>query len=412
MNDARAYLRVNKDTSIHMGKLKLVLLPSLKAKKLSDSQIIITKKLLEGINEYQKYWVGEIEVILEEDRSVLDNLDNITINVNQLSFSVRILNYESAEFLRALDQCNVVLASVSHRQNEISSYCQHMNIPCAYVSEYSLKTRFQIINSSFKNPFLRFRKYLWEIFQEKKQVKAIGIADGIQCNGSPTFNAYRRINVNPLLYFDSRVTEDMLISNVELYKRTQVCLSKAKLRLVFSGRLLKMKGADHLIPTAMQLRKLGVNFVMYICGDGELFNTMQEMIEKNGLNDYVIMKGVLKFREELLPFVKNQVDLFVCCHVQGDPSCTYLETMSCGVPIVGYANEALTGVIEASGAGWVTKMNRPDMLAIKISELDSRRELLVEESEKSLAFASMHTFEKTFQNRISHIRGIAEKARL
>lgn len=395
-----------------MEKLKLILLPSLKARKISDNQIIITQKLLDGINKFQKYWAATIEVILEEDKLVSDNLDNISIHVDQLSFSVRILNYDSEEFLRALDQGSVVLASVSHRLNKISSFCKQRNIPCVYVLEYSLKTRLQIINSSFQNPFLRARKYLWEILQEAKQVRAIGKAEGIQCNGSPTFTSYRKINVNPLLYFDSRVTEGMLISPDELRKRTQVCLSKAKLRLVFSGRLLKMKGADHLIPTALHLRKLGVNFVMYIGGDGELLNSMQGMIEKNDLTNYVSMKGVMEFKRELMPFVKNQIDLFVCCHTQGDPSCTYLETMSCGVPIVGYANEAFTGVIGASGAGWATKMNRPDILALKIAELDSRRELLVEESEKSLAFASKHTFEKTFQNRISHIRGIAERAGL
>jgi colanic acid/amylovoran biosynthesis glycosyltransferase len=132
------------------------------------------------------------------------------------------------------------------------------------------------------------------------------------------------------------------------------------------------------------------------------------MIEKNDLEDYVSMKGVMEFKEELIPLVKNQIDLFVCCHTQGDPACTYLETMSCGVPIVGYANEAFTGLIEASRAGWAIQMSRPDLLAIKIAELDSNRELLVEESEKSLAFAAVHTFEKTFQNRISHLREIAK----
>ena len=70
------------------------------------------------------------------------------------------------------------------------------------------------------------------------------------------------------------------------------------------------------------------------------------------------------------------------------------------------------GAIEVILEEWATRMNRPDLLSIKIAKLDSNRELLVEGSEKSLAFASMHTIEKTFQNRISHIRDIAEKARL
>ncbi|MEO8342875.1 MAG: glycosyltransferase, partial [Gallionella sp.] len=272
----------------------------------------------------------------------------------------------------------------------------------------SLKTRFMIIHSSFKNPLFRLRKYFWEILQEKKQIKAIRMADGIQCNGTPTYISYQKINANPLLFFDSRVTDDMLISNTELNERMQVCLSKGKLRLLFSGRLVKIKGADHLILMAIQLKKLGVDFILYICGDGELFNTMQQMIEKNDLEGCVSMKGVMEFKEELMPFVKNQIDLFVCCHTQGDPACTYLETMSCGVPIVGYANEAFTGLIEASRAGWATQMNAPYLLAMKIAELDSHRELLVEESRKSLTFAAMHTFEKTFQNRIAHLREIVQ----
>ena len=395
-----------------MEKLKLILLPGLKAKKKSDNQITITQKFLDGVNEFQKYWGGTIEVILEEDSLASDNLDNITVSDNKLPFKISVLGYDTTEFLQTIDQQVVVLASVDHRQNEISNYCRQMNIPCIYTSELSLKTRFQITNSSFKNHFLKFRKYVWEIIQEVKQIKAIRIADGIQCNGTPTFNSYQKINANPLLFFDSRVTGEMLITHFEFQNRTQVCLSKAKLRLMFSGRLLRIKGADHLILTAIELKKMGVNFILNICGDGELFNSMQAMIKKNDLTNYVTMKGVMEFKSELMPFVKNQIDLFVCCHTQGDPACTYLETMSCGVPIVGYANEAFTGVIKASGAGWATKMNRPDMLAIKIAELDSRRELLVEESEKSLAFASMHTFEKTFQNRISHIRGIAERAGL
>lgn len=395
-----------------MGNLKLVLLPGLKAKKISADRIVITKKFLEGVNEYQKYWEEEIQIIFEEDISVSNNLDNITVNIHQLPFQICILNYDSEEFLAALGSGSVVLASVSNKQNKISYYCQQVNVPCVYISELSLKTRFMIIHSSFKNPLLRLRKYLWEILQEKKQINAIRMADGIQCNGTPTYISYQKINANPLLFFDSRITDDMLISNVELNERMQVCLTKGKLRLLFSGRLMKIKGADHLILTAIQLKKLGVDFILYICGDGELFNTMQEMIEKNDLEDYVHMKGVMEFKEELVPLVKNQIDLFVCCHTQGDPACTYLETMSCGVPIVGYANEAFTGLIEESHAGWATPMNRPDILAIKIAKLDSNRELLVAESEKSLAFASMHTFEKTFQNRISHIRGIAEKARL
>lgn len=39
------------------------------------------------------------------------------------------------------------------------------------------------------------------------------------------------------------------------------------------------------------------------------------------------------------------------CHRQGDPSCTYLETYACGMPIVGYNNQAHQGILASNNAG-------------------------------------------------------------
>ena len=47
----------------------------------------------------------------------------------------------------------------------------------------------------------------------------------------------------------------------------------------------------------------------------------------------VQFRGNLDFKHRLVPLLQNEIDLFVCPHVQGDPSCTYLETMACGVPL-------------------------------------------------------------------------------
>jgi colanic acid/amylovoran biosynthesis glycosyltransferase len=115
------------------------------------------------------------------------------------------------------------------------------------------------------------------------------------------------------------------------------------------------------------------------------------------------MKGVLDFKNELVPFTQKNTDLFVCCHRQGDPSCTYLETMSCGVPIVGYDNQAFLGVAAESKTGWPVPMNRPEQMAQKIVELDRNREEVARSARISLGFARAHTFEKTFKRRMAHL---------
>jgi colanic acid/amylovoran biosynthesis glycosyltransferase len=143
---------------------------------------------------------------------------------------------------------------------------------------------------------------------------------------------------------------------------------------------------------------------MSIFGDGEYLPQLKKDVRKLGL-DCITLRGTLDFETELLPFVANEADLFVCCHPQGDPSCTYLETMACGVPIVGYDNEALTGLVQASGVGWTTPLNDPRALAVKIASLKPRD--LTIAANQSFSFAADHTFEKTFQRRIDHLDRVA-----
>jgi glycosyltransferase involved in cell wall biosynthesis len=390
-----------------MKPLKLILLPSLKVKKVSDDQIIITQKFIDGVFEYQKYWSGSIVVILENDNFYNNNLDQILINLNDLPFEIKIIDLNFLKDCPELQENSIFMPSINFRHNQISKICQLHNIPCIYITEYSLKTRIQIINATTQNPILRLRRYAWEVSQELKQRKAIAIANGVQCNGVPTYQSYHKINPNPLLYFDTRIAEDMIISSDNLMAKTSECLQKNPLRLIFSGRLIKIKGADHLISVAEHLKQLRVEFEMFICGDGELKENLEKQIIQKGLSDCVKMLGVLEFKTELVPFVQKNIDLFICCHRQGDPSCTYLETMSCGVPIIGYDNHAFVGVVNQSQAGWLVKMNRPDLLAEKIAELNQNRELIMAESYKSLEFDKQHTFEKTFQRRINHIQEIA-----
>jgi colanic acid/amylovoran biosynthesis glycosyltransferase len=389
-----------------MNSLKLAILPGSKSKKISDNQIIITQKFLDGVLEYQKYWPGSIIVFLEEDLSISDHLDNILVDIKDLSFQIIIENFEILQENEKFREASIVLACVCDRQNHISRICKSNKIFCIYITENSLKTRIQVINSIAKNIILRIRKYFWEISQELNQRYSIALADGIQCNGTPTYEAYQTINPHPLLYFDSRITEQMLINETELAQRTSKCAGNSPLNLLFSGRLVQIKGADHLILVAKRLKKLGVDFKFFICGDGNLKGLIQKQIQDSQLSDSVKMLGALDFKSQLIPFVKNNIDLFVCCHRQGDPSCTYLETMSCGVPIVGYANEAFAGVVKYAQAGWLVPMNRTDSLAQKILELDKNREKIVSESYKSLAFSRLHTFEKTFEKRIDHLKRI------
>jgi glycosyltransferase involved in cell wall biosynthesis len=80
--------------------------------------------------------------------------------------------------------------------------------------------------------------------------------------------------------------------------------------------------------------------------------------------------------------------------------------MACGVPIVGYGNEAFAGLARVSGNGWVTPIGQPLKLAERIATLEKDRPALESAAHEALAFARDHTFERTFQRRIDHLHAV------
>ncbi len=387
----------------------LTVLPALPARKLADGKVILTQKFVDGMKKYLEYWDIPTTVIMEPTEQGTTNLDEIEVDPAGLPFRLDVMSYDSPDLRAALAGSRVVLGAMMHRQNHISTICRQVGVPCVYVAEFNLGTRIQIVRAEVKNP-LRVARRVWrEAGQERKHRRAIRLAAGIQCNGTPTFEDYRSINPQPHLFFDTRVTEDMLISAAALETRLATLGQGGPIRLLFSGRLIEMKGADHLVPVALELRRRAVPFTLTICGGGPLEGRIRADIERHHLGDAVNLAGVLDFKTELVPMTQEQADLFICCHRSGDPSCTYLEVMGCGVPIVGYNNAAFRGVADQSRAGWVVPMNRPDKVAEEISRLSSDRTALADVSRKALEFARRHTFERTFQSRIEHLKACAEE---
>ena len=167
-----------------------------------------------------------------------------------------------------------------------------------------------------------------------------------------------------------------------------------------------MKGADHLPKVARVLLDKQVPFTMDIYGDGPLVAELQETISQLGLRENVRLSGVLDFASELVPTMRDAVDLFVCCHRQGDPSCTYIETLACGVPVVGYGNEAFEGLLKRCPAGESVSMHDWFALAALIERLAKEPKRLAEMAQTGLAFAREHTFELEFKRRIEHMANL------
>ncbi|NND55146.1 MAG: glycosyltransferase [Gammaproteobacteria bacterium] len=382
----------------------LAVVPSLAAHQVAPGQVLLTKKFVDGMIKYAELWRGPVVAVMRpQSEASTGNLDDAVFQTDQLPFEIRFTPFDKSIY-SALADADAVMLGGDDLLNNLTVWCNKQGKKAVFVSEYSLKTRMQIIDAEVSNPFIRWRKYLWEWRQEQRNRRNVVLADAVQCNGTPTFDTYRHLNANTLLFLDSRVTSDMVTDEAVINARTADLNGHTPIRLAYSGRLTAMKGADDLVKVAMELRRLSIPFTLDVYGDGDLRPIMTQQIRDTGLEGIVRLHGIIDYATELLPAIRSSVDLFVCCHRQGDPSCTYLETFACGVPIAGYANEALSGLTRDHDVGWTTPLNRPELLAQSIAGLHRERAQLRTAGSAALQLARQHTFEKEFGARISQIR--------
>lgn len=384
--------------------LELVVLTSLRAHRGVHGGLVLTRKFLNGVAEYAANWPGPVTTLVALAPAPLFLMDPLEVLPDERrGYAVEPRPADEAALLERLSRAAVVLAFLSPSEAPLAAACKRLGVPLVYISEYSLRTERQIVDAQTDNPLLRWRRKRWLAAAERARLAALGEAAGVQCSGTPTFGAYRRVNPRALLFFDNRVREADVIGAAGLAARADAVRAGRPLRLVFGGRLVAMKGVRDLPLVARELAGLGVPFTLDIYGGGDQEAALRADIERLGLDACVRLHGVLDFDSEWIPLLKAQADVFVCCHPQGDPSSTYPEVMSCGVPIAGYDNEAFDGIVAHSGAGWLAPSGATRRLAAVLAHLHRDREAIVAAAERGVAFAKRHAFERTFAARTHHL---------
>ncbi len=392
-----------------MSEPTLVILPSVPVWR-DGNTLSFDRKFYDGMMLYKKMWPGAIKCIMNAEESNLPDFGIVTLKSDELEFGCEVLKKDEYVNAGHLLSADIVLASGdSFDQLQISAICNQINAKCIYIIENIPETRYQIAAFSTSNPLIKLRRFFYIWNGERKRLKAFNLAHGLQCNGTGAFEEYQQVN-NKLLYFDTRINKDLLISNEELTSRLSYLTEKKPLRLAFSGRLIAIKGADHLVKLAQLLTERELDFSLTIFGSGDLEDSLKTFVKEHHLEEKVALVGAVDFYDELIPKVKKNVDLFVMLHRQSDPSCTYLETLSCGVPIIGYNNKAFSGLLTQADIGWGCELDDINGIADIVERLNSDREYIAQKAKNSIEYARQHDFETTFQRRIDQLYQTAKSA--
>jgi len=364
-------------------KLSLLVIPNLPLTVRADGSYLVTKKFVEGMAFYAKAWDGPVVALMPVVDEASDNLDSVVVDPATLPFTIEVMrSSRRADVVEALRGAGVVMGGPFHWLRDVSSLCAEAGVPSVYNTEYSLTTRLQIVMANSRNPLRLARRSVWEVGEELMHYRReLAAADGVQCNGTPTYDAYKDLTPDPLLYFDTRVFESEVASDEELERANVRRRQGRPLQLAFSGRLNATKGVGDLIKVASELDRLKVPFALSIFGAGSLEQEMRLQVQRRGLADRVILPGVL----------------------------------DAGVPIVGYANAAFAGLVRGRkigpAIGWTVPLGDVRRMAEQIALLSRQREMLIEGARAALTFARQHTFERTFRRRVDHLGSIAARGR-
>lgn len=274
-------------------------------------------------------------------------------------------------------------------------------IPTVPFLEYNLQTAMVFAATEASGRAKKAKARLRAAKNYALLVPAMRQARMLHCNGYPMYEQSALFNRNRLLYLDSRMRNDMLISEAELAERLKE-RSKRRFRLIFSGRFEPAKGALDVVHVAAKCQEQGLNFELKLFGQGSQKQDMAQAVERHQLGARVQISDAIPYPD--LVKESRRSDVFICCHIQDDPSCTYLESLGSGLPVVGYRNAMWRSMCKDSNAGLTVPMGSPKALAAQLCQLLRDDKKLDTLSWNARAFASEHTFEKEFQRRTQSLR--------
>lgn len=382
----------------------LVMIAPAPAVRLSGTRLRMDTKFVEGTRLHVRHWGGPVRMVLWQNDSLPFGEE---IDEADLGFELVLLAPGEAIRAEHVAGAGLIAASADmHQTLGLPAMERAVGTKLVYSIEYTLDIRLQILRLEQGLSLPRkLRSAVWLLGQEYRRRRAMRAADGVQFNGWPAEAAYKPLNRNTLLYLDNRMRSEMIAEDAELAAKAARLEGGAPLRIAHFGRLEALKGAQDIVPVACALRDAAVDFTLDIWGTGSLADGIRTAILANELRDKVRLHEPLPFETGLVPVLRQGADLFLSCHRQGDPSCSYLEAMGCGLPVIGYDNVMLRNLADASGAARVVRMGDVRALASGIAEWASLegRTGLATAAERARDFVVAHDFETEFARRMAHL---------
>lgn len=372
--------------------------------KVSEGLLKVDRKFLTGMRRFAELLDEPLTAIFSELPDDSKTMDLVEVPYDQVGFKVFVIPLTATQ-----EEAREILTDVISKSRLVYGYtnwgmadlAKKLNVPYVLILEYDLKTQITINASGVSNLLRKcVRALRSSLHYARVDVPAMRNAQSLHCNGYPIYRESALFNANRLIYLDSRMSGDMVIAEDVLSTRLANRQNR-RLKLLFSGRYEKIKGATDAVRVGIECVRRGLPVEMHCYGQGALRDDMQALVTAAECEQAIFVHDAIPYPE--LVQRSYEFDLFVCCHIQNDPSCSYLEAFGAGLPVVGYANRMWRNLSQASGIGFASTIGNVDKVVESIVGLMQKPEQLNRWSQVSREFALEHTFEAEFKKRIDGI---------
>jgi len=390
----------------------MIIVPTHSACSVEGSTIRVDRKFHTGMLRYAEAFDRELVVVAPARDDAGGHMDHIEVAASEAAYRLHMVECDGShdpieaerDGLTALVRGADLVYGCGFG---LESMARANGVPFVAIVEYNRSTLAAIARLRPGGRVKRELRALMARLASLRESRTLRLADSVHCNGFPMFDQVSRYHPNCLLYLDSRVTDEMVVPEADLELRTASLRRGRRPRLIFSGRYEPMKGALDAVEVGLELHRRSLDFELVMYGRGADRDEMIRRVTRAGAEDRIRVHDAIPFPD--LMALSRECDLFVCCHVQDDPSCTYLEASGCGLPIAGYGNRMWRGFAERAGNGVVTRLHDSVELADAVEGLLRSPERLSEMARRSRRFALDHCFEREFARRTDDVLRVLDR---
>lgn len=229
----------------------------------------------------------------------------------------------------------------------------------------------------------------------------LGLFHGAEC-----YEFYKDYCANSYLIHDIHVS-DADLPTTETIKEKANNVYGRPLRIVYAGRMHPMKAPDHWMNILFRLKQAGVVVEAKWLGDGVMFEQIKNQVQTLKLDANVELYGFVSDRNMVLNELRH-ADLLMFCHLTPESPRILIEALNQATPIVGYASDYPSDLIQHGGGLLVEQANEYALFE-KIVHLDENRDLLNELILKAGEAGHNLTDEKVFSHRAELIKSVLNK---